>query len=337
MGASSRRRGAASPEGWIRRFRGCRVLVAGDLMLDHFLWGDVDRVSPEAPVPVVRITGETFRLGGAANVMSNVRALGGSVFACGTIGADAAGRELLRLLGEIGVDTAGVWRGRELQTIRKTRVLAQQQQMIRLDREQRDGAGSRAAALARGQLVANIGKADVVVLSDYGKGLVTPELLAMLARMRQRRPFVLVIDPKDVNFPHYSGPSLVTPNREEASRASGIDIRDRASLERAGRELVRRWRAEAVLITRGERGMSLFVAGGPIRHFPTVARRVFDVTGAGDTVVATCALAIGAGADLPTAAVLANHAAGLVVGEVGTATVSAAQLRADLRRRAAGE
>ncbi len=333
MGASSRQR-RVLPESLIRRFRGCRVLVAGDLMLDHFVWGDVSRISPEAPVPVVRVTGESFRLGGAANVMSNLCALGGSVFACGIVGEDGAGRELLRMLAEIGVDTAGVCRGRDIQTIRKTRVLAQQQQMVRLDREQADAGASRAAALARGHLVANLGSADVVILSDYGKGLITPQLLDMLARLRERRPFVLVIDPKDVNFAHYGSASLVTPNRDEASRASGIEIRDRASLEKAGRELVRRWRAEAVLITRGEQGMSLFAAGLPTRHFPTVARRVFDVTGAGDTVVATCALAMAAGADLPTAAVLANHAAGLVVGEVGTATVSAAQLRADLRRRA---
>jgi D-beta-D-heptose 7-phosphate kinase/D-beta-D-heptose 1-phosphate adenosyltransferase len=147
----------------------------------------------------------------------------------------------------------------------------------------------------------------------------------------------LVIDPKDVNFTHYRGASLVTPNRDEASRASGIQIRDAASLERAGVELVRRWQAEAVLITRGEEGMSLFVDGKTTRHFPTVARHVYDVTGAGDTVIATCALALGAGADLPTAAILANHAAGLVVGEVGTATVSAARLRADLLGRAFGQ
>ncbi len=306
-------------------------------MLDHFVWGEVERISPEAPVPVVRVTDESFRLGGAANVMSNLRALGGRVSACGMIGTDGAGRELLRMLAAMEVDTAGVFRSRTERTIRKTRILAQQQQMVRLDREQGDRAGSRAAALARAYVLDKVARADVVVLSDYGKGLITPDFLADLEKVRERRRFQLVIDPKDANFAHYHGASLVTPNRDEASRASGIDIRDRASLERAGRELVRRWNAEAVLITRGEEGMSLFVESGKTKHFPTVARHVFDVTGAGDTVIATCALAIGGGADLPTAAILANHAAGLVVGEVGTATVTAARLHADFRSRPAGK
>jgi D-beta-D-heptose 7-phosphate kinase/D-beta-D-heptose 1-phosphate adenosyltransferase len=337
VGASLRSKTPIAAVDWIRRFAGCRVLVAGDLMLDQFLWGEVERISPEAPVPVVRVTDESSRLGGAANVMSNLRALGGRVAACGSIGADDAGRAMLRMLRELDVDVSGVFRSRSERTIRKTRILAQRQQMIRLDREPRVGGTTQAAAQARGHLLANIGSADVVVLSDYGKGLISPELLQALATMRERRPFRLVIDPKDANFAHYRGASLVTPNRDEASRASGIQIRDGASLERAGVELVRRWRAEAVLITRGEEGMSLFVEGKATRHFPTVARHVYDVTGAGDTVIATCALALGAGADLPTAAILANHAAGLVVGEVGTATVSAAQLRADLLGRAFGK
>src|SRR6185369_6551896 len=181
-----------------------------------------------------------------------------------------------------------------------------------------------------------IARADVVVISDYGKGLITAPLLAALAALRARRPFPLVIDPKKVNYAHYRRPSLVTPNREEASQASGVEIRDAKSLSRAGAVLLERWQAESVLITRGELGMSLFVPGAPERHFPTAARRVFDVTGAGDTVVATCALALGARASLETAAVLANHAAGIVVGEVGTATVSAKQLQAEVSKRRKG-
>ena len=304
-------------------------------MLDQFVWGAVERISPEAPVPVVRVTEESFRLGGAANVMSNVRSLGGAVSACGTIGTDVAGREMTRMLSEMDVDISGVFRSRGEPTIRKTRILAQQQQMVRLDRERGDGVDSRAASRARAYLLGKIARSDVVVLSDYGKGFITPDFLDELAEMRRRRPFTLIIDPKDANFPYYRGASLVTPNRDEASRASGVEIRDAGSLERAGRALVERWQAEAVLVTRGEEGMSLFARDGATRHFPTVARHVYDVTGAGDTVIATCALAIGVGADLPTAAVLANHAAGLVVGEVGTATVTAAQLRADLRSRRA--
>jgi D-beta-D-heptose 7-phosphate kinase/D-beta-D-heptose 1-phosphate adenosyltransferase len=316
----------------IGRFPRVRVLVAGDLMLDHFVWGRVERISPEAPVPVVQVTDESRRLGGAANVIHNIRALGGRVIACGVVGTDAAGRELVAELQRLGVDVAGVMQSRDAATTRKTRIIAHQQQVVRLDREDAAQADSRAAARARGFLLANVRAADVVVISDYGKGLITPALLEALAALRAVRPFPLVVDPKKVNYAHYRLPSLVTPNREEASEASGIDIRDAASLARAGATLLERWQAEAVLITRGEQGMSLFVPDQPPRHFPTVARQVYDVTGAGDTVIATCALALGAGASLEIAAVLANHAAGLVVGEVGTATVSAAELTADVAR-----
>jgi D-beta-D-heptose 7-phosphate kinase/D-beta-D-heptose 1-phosphate adenosyltransferase len=315
----------------IGRFPRVTVLVAGDLMLDQFVWGRVQRISPEAPVPVVHVTAESFRLGGAANVVHNIRSLGGRVLACGSLGRDAPGRRVVAELRRIGADAAGVVLGRGLATTCKTRIIAHQQQVVRLDREDDVKADGAAAARARGFLLAHLWKADVVVLSDYGKGLITPALLAAVAALRARRPFTLVIDPKQSNFAHYRGASLVTPNRDEASVAAGIEIEDEASLVSAGRALLERWRAEAVLITRGEQGMSLFEADRPPRHIPTAARHVFDVTGAGDTVLATCALALGAGASLETAAILANHAAGIVVGEVGTATVSAAQLRAEVR------
>ncbi len=317
----------------IGRFARLRVLVAGDLMLDHFVWGRVERISPEAPVPVVRVTAEDRRLGGAANVVNNIRALGGQVLVCGVVGSDTAGRALLAELRAIGADVRGVVQGRTAATTHKTRIIAHQQQVVRLDREDDGRRDSAAAARARGFLLAHLGQADVVVVSDYGKGLITPALLSALAAVRARRPFPLLIDPKQANFPFYRGASLLTPNRDEASQASGVEIDDAPSLARAGAVLLERWRAEALLITRGEQGMSLFARGAPMRHFPTVARHVYDVTGAGDTVVAACALALGAGASLETAAVLANHAAGLVVGEVGTATISAARLRADLRAR----
>jgi D-glycero-beta-D-manno-heptose-7-phosphate kinase len=323
---SGARRGA----GVVGRFRRVEVLVAGDLMLDQFVWGRVERISPEAPVPIVHVTDESFRLGGAANVVHNVRSLGGRATACGVVGRDAAGRRLLDGLREIGADIAGVFAGADDATTCKTRIIAHQQQVVRLDREVGDGPDGGAGARARGFLLASLWQPDVVVLSDYGKGMITPDLLDSLAALRERRPFALVVDPKQGNFPHYRSASLVTPNLLEASQASGIEIRDEASLSRAGRALLERWQAEAVLVTRGEQGMSLFRRGKPAVHIPTTARRVYDVTGAGDTVIATCALALGAGADLETAALLANHAAGIVVGEIGTATVGAAELRARL-------
>jgi D-glycero-beta-D-manno-heptose-7-phosphate kinase len=317
----------------IARFARVRVLVAGDLMLDHFIWGRVERISPEAPVPVVQVTAESRRLGGAANVAHNLRALGGAVTVCGVVGTDPAGRDLLDGLRRIGADVGGVLQSRGAATTRKTRIIAHQQQVVRLDREDDGQRDSRAAARARGFLLANLRRADVVLVSDYGKGFVTPPLLAALGGLHAERPFPLLIDPKQVNFAHYRGATLLTPNQHEASLAAGIEIRDDASLARVGAALLRRWQAEAVLITRGEHGMSLFAPGVPARHFPTVARHVYDVTGAGDTVVAACALALGAGAGREIAAILANHAAGIVVGEIGTATVTAAQLLADLRQR----
>jgi D-beta-D-heptose 7-phosphate kinase/D-beta-D-heptose 1-phosphate adenosyltransferase len=315
----------------IGRFPRVGVLVAGDLMLDQFVWGRVQRISPEAPVPVVHVTNEGFRLGGAANVVHNIRSLGGRVLACGALGQDVAGRRVVGELRRIGVNAAGVFLGRGQATTCKTRIIAHQQQVVRLDREDDGSADGAAAAKARGFLLAHVWKANVVVISDYGKGLITPPLLAAIAALRARRRFTLVIDPKQSNFGHYRGASLVTPNQGEASVAAGIEITSEASLVAAGRSLLERWQAEAVLITRGEQGMTLFEADRAPRHFPTAARHVFDVTGAGDTVLATCALALGSGASLETAAVLANHAAGIVVGEVGTATVTAAQLKAAVR------
>ena len=188
---------AANPTAAVARFRRVKVLVAGDLMLDHFVWGAVDRISPEAPVPVVRVTAESRRLGGAANVVHNIRALGGAVVACGVVGADAAGRDLLEELRRIGADPGGIVQSRAAVTTRKTRIIAHQQQVVRLDREDEQRRESSAAARARGFLLAHLGDVDVVVISDYGKGVVTPELLAALAAMRRRRPFPLLIDPEE--------------------------------------------------------------------------------------------------------------------------------------------
>lgn len=320
------------PSRFLHRFPGVRVLVVGDLILDQFIWGRVNRISPEAPVPVVQVTAESFRLGGAANVVHNIRALGGAAAACGVVGSDPAGRRLLQGLKAVGASAEGVFVARNGTTTRKMRIIAHQQQVVRLDREEE--CPGKSAARARAFALAHLRQYSVVVISDYGKGMITREFLEELRAARARRPFLLVIDPKKENFPHYRGASLMTPNREEAGLASGVEIRNAASLCLAGKILLERWEAEAVLITRGEEGMSLFRQGRPVRHFPTVARKVFDVTGAGDTVVATCALALGAGAGLEEAAVLANHAAGIVVGEIGTATVAAARLRREFGRRA---
>lgn len=315
----------------LRRFPNVRVLVVGDLMLDEFVWGTVERISPEAPVPVVRVERESLHLGGAANVVANLRALGVQATACGVIGYDPAGDRILEELQQIGASTAGVFRTEAAVTTRKTRVIAHHQQVVRFDRErlvdgERDG-HSLLTFLGR-----QAPRFQAVLVSDYGKGTISPSLLSLLAELRAKRPFVLVIDPKKPNFPHYRNAELITPNVHEAAEAAGVPVVDAASLQRAGSVLLQRWQAQAVLVTQGEKGMTLFRRAARARRFPALARDVFDVTGAGDTVVATCTAALAAGASLEEAAWLANHAAGVVVGKLGTATVTPAELLAAVRR-----
>jgi rfaE bifunctional protein kinase chain/domain len=313
----------------LNEFSKIHLLVVGDLMLDRFIWGDVERLSPEAPVPVLRVCSESSRLGGAANVIHNVRSLGAQVTACGVVGADEAGKTLTDDLGRIGASTSGVFADREIHSIQKTRIIARpsHQQIVRLDRENHQAI--RDATLKRiCQFILNrASRFDAIVVSDYGKGVVHEELLNSLASLAANKDVRIVIDPKRENYRCYQRPSLITPNKEEASDASGIAIRDDRTLSLAGRRLLQMWRAKAVLITRGPEGMSLFRPRQADQDFPTQPREIFDVTGAGDTVVAVCALALAAGARYEEAAVLANHAAGLVGEEVGTVAVPLARLK----------
>ena len=320
-------------KGLVRRFGDVRVLVVGDLMLDRFVWGRVSRISPEAPVPVVQVAREDARPGGAGNVVTNLAALGGRAAACGIVGRDEAGRGLVAALRGLGASTDGVVAASGAPTTQKTRIIAHSQQVVRLDREERPAADGRAARQVRDWVLERRKRFDVLVVSDYGKGVVTRELLAGLAAAHRQAPFTWLVDPKRENFDYYRRVSLVKPNREEAAAAAGVEIRDAESLREAGRRLLEKWEADAVLLSRGEEGMALFKRGGALREFPTAAREVFDVTGAGDTVIATCALALGAGGTLEEATILSNHAAGVVVGKVGTATVSAAELTAALAER----
>jgi D-beta-D-heptose 7-phosphate kinase/D-beta-D-heptose 1-phosphate adenosyltransferase len=315
----------------VRRLAGVRVLVVGDLMLDRFIWGRVERISPEAPVPVVQVTAEDERPGGAGNVVANVAALGGRAAVCGVVGRDPAGQRLVAALRALGAGTEGVLTTGHALTTQKTRIIAQQQQVVRLDQEEAAALDGAAARRLRDHVLRGRARADVLVVSDYGKGAITADVLGALAEAHRRKPFIWLVDPKRQNFAHYRRPSLVKPNREEAAAAAGIDIRDAESLREAGARLIARWEAGAVLISRGEEGLALCKPGGLVEEFPTVAREVFDVTGAGDTLMAACALALGAGGTLEEATVLANHAAGLAVGKIGTATISADELGAALR------
>jgi D-beta-D-heptose 7-phosphate kinase/D-beta-D-heptose 1-phosphate adenosyltransferase len=311
------------------------LLVIGDLMLDRFIWGDVVRLSPEAPVPVLRIAAESFRLGGAANVIHNIRSLGGGATACGVVGKDVAGRRVLEELRRIGASTAGVVADPRYQTIQKTRVIARprHQQIVRLDRENHEAISDRCLKRLRRFVFDRVSRADAVIVSDYGKGVIHETLLTTLADRAAKKQITCVIDPKKENYARYRFPTLVTPNKDEASEASGVTIQDDASLAIAGKKLLQMWHAEAVLVTRGPDGMSLFRGNGRVEHFPTEPKDMFDVTGAGDTVVAVAGLALACGATFEDAAVMANLAAGLVGDEVGTVAVPAAKLKNIIRKK----
>ena len=317
----------------IRRFLGVRILVVGDIMLDRFIWGDVSRISPEAPVPVVVVEKETFLLGGAANVVNNIHSLGGKASLCGVVGDDEMGQKVLKRLGEMGIERSGISIEPGRQTTVKTRIIAHHQQLVRIDRETtRHPKVSTLRSLSE-YLKRNIKSFDGVILSDYGKGLLTRGVVRDVIRKAQQTGKFVMVDPKIKNFFFYRGATVVTPNTGEASSASRISITDEASLNRAGRNLLKRLRCDALVITRGEDGMAIFEPHQKPFLVPTEAREVYDVTGAGDTVIGTMALALGAGASIRRAAELANHAAGIVVGKVGTATVDQEELTSVMKER----
>jgi len=317
------------------KFSSLHLLVIGDLMLDRFIWGEVERLSPEAPVPVLRVVSEDASLGGAANVVQNIRALGGRVTACGIVGRDDAGRRVLQALRNAGASVSGVISDADFQTIQKSRIIASphHQQIVRLDRESRRPIDRRTLGKIRDFVASKAARYHGIVISDYGKGVIHEELLQHVAAAASREKVVTIVDPKKENYDCYRFPTLITPNKTEASEASGIAIHDEMSLDAAGKKLVRKWRAQAVLITRGAEGMSLFRRRLAPKHFPTEPRDVFDVTGAGDTVVAMCALALASGAGFDEAAVLANVAGGFVGDEIGTVAVAAAKIKKVIEER----
>ena len=309
-----------------------RVAVVGDFMLDRYVWGDAGRVSPEAPVPVVHAHREDHRLGGAGNVVANIAELGGSTLCFGLLGEDEAAREMIEGLQELGAQTEGLLRDAERPTIQKIRVMARNQQMLRVDREQAADLDEAAAA----QLVAALAAAewDALVLSDYGKGVLSPQVIEGALAEARRRGVPSVVDPKHRDLGRYRGAGVVTPNRAEAEAAAGTALRDLASLQERGEAMRQEAGLEALLITLGPEGMYLLDGGAPGMLLPTAARQVYDVTGAGDTVVAMLAVARGAGLGLEHSVRLANAAAGLAVAKVGTTAVGRQELLHDLRAAA---
>lgn len=308
------------------RFAAERVVVLGDLMLDRFIWGAVRRISPEAPVPVVEVDRESQHLGGAGNVVANVVALGAHAKPVGVTGDDANADLLDAEFRLAGVETDTVVRDASRPTTTKTRIIAHSQQVVRADRERRHPLSAEISELllhAFGRAIVN---ASAVVVSDYDKGLLGGDVLARALAMARDRGVPVCLDPKVRRFPEYSPVTVVTPNHHEAEAASGLAADSDDEIETCGRRLQEILGGPAVLITRGEAGMTLIDADGSAVHVPTMALEVYDVTGAGDTVIATLALALAAGASMREAAMLSNIAAGVVVGKVGTATLTADEL-----------
>jgi D-glycero-beta-D-manno-heptose-7-phosphate kinase len=316
---------------YISKLKDSRILVLGDLMVDEYIWGNVSRISPEAPVPVVNVTSESLRLGGAGNVVNNIHSLGGKVWLCGVVGNDAMGRKLIHDLRRMGVDTRGIIVEPERVTTVKTRIIAQHQQVVRYDREVARPIQPASIRQVLSFIEENVDQLDAILISDYAKGVVCEPLIKEVRSSARKKEKILAVDPKVKNVPLFQGVTVITPNHYEAGEAAGIWIRSEEDLLKVGRALLDQLRAESILITRGEKGMTLFEKKGEVTHIPTVAQEVFDVTGAGDTVISVLTMALASGASAREAAVLSNFAAGIVVGEIGTATLKAADLEDAVR------
>ena len=325
-------------ESILNRFSRVKLLVVGDVMMDRSILGMVSRISPEAPVPVVVVEKEDFNLGGAANVADNIRSLGGKVSLCGVLGGDENGQKILQRLVEKGIQTQGIFLEQERQTTVKTRIIAHHphyQQLVRVDRETTDHLHTSTSRNISKFLTENTEDFDGVIISDYGKGLLTRKLIRTIIQRAKKAQKLIMVDPKLKNYFAYKGVTVITPNTQEASEASRIPMVGQSSVEKMGIKLLKRLKCNALVITQGEKGMTIFELHQEPCRVPTVAREVYDVTGAGDTVIGTMALALGTGSDVNVkeAASLANYAAGIVVGKVGTATVTLEELKKAIKER----
>jgi len=309
-----------------------RVLILGDVMIDEYLLGSVERISPEAPVPVVEVNSTRTLLGGAANVAANIRAIGDEPVLVGVSGQDDAAEKLGGLLEAKGISRNFIVTDASRPTTLKTRLIAHSQQVVRFDRELRNPLDDATEKIILDRINNIIDSISAVIISDYGKGVITPSLLSAVTDICNERSIFIAVDPKETNFHNYRRVSLITPNHHEAGFAYGRKILSETDLHEVGNGLLEKLEVRSLLITRGAEGMSLFSTEGEPTHIPTFARKVYDVTGAGDTVIASFVSAICAGATLSEAAVFANAGAGFTVGEIGTATISLPQLQSELTR-----
>ena len=305
---------------------GAEIAVIGDVMLDKFVWGRVSRISPEAPVPVVQVAEETYHLGGASNVASNLQTLGAKPLLVGVVGSDGTGQNLRSVLAAQNVADTHLLEDKSRRTTVKTRIIAHGQQVVRADWESTTALSEASQARVLEQSRKVLEHAKVIVLSDYGKGALTPLVIEQIIALAEARKIPVLVDPKLRNYTYFRKVHLVTPNLLEAELITGRTTKDDAELSEVASQILEELACNAVLLTRGEHGMSLYEQAAKPLHIPATAREVFDVTGAGDTVIATAALSLAAGATLTEAAILANMAAGIVVGKLGTATVTSEEL-----------
>ncbi|MFY9402336.1 MAG: D-glycero-beta-D-manno-heptose-7-phosphate kinase [Candidatus Omnitrophota bacterium] len=325
----------------VKRLNKARVLVIGDIILDEYLWGGVERISPEAPVPVVWANKLTHAPGGASNVAYNISSYGACASLCGVIGKDKNASVLLKVLRKEGIDTKGVFVLPDRCTTVKTRVVAGNQQVVRVDWEHREPLSKGLILKLFNFVKKNIKGVDAIIIEDYGKGVVNAQLLKMLIRLARQHKKIILVDPKEDNFQYYQKVTSITPNRKELENAvRSLKIKDAKNrlklnsdkfftdedIDKAGRKILEYLRLDSLLVTLGENGIRLFEKRGKVTHIPTVAQQVFDVSGAGDTVIATFALSLAVGASREEAARIANYAAGIVVGKLGTAVATKKEL-----------
>lgn len=318
----------------IEKFSKVKVLIVGDVMLDRYWWGSVSRISPEAPVPVVKLERTSIAAGGAANVAANVVGLGAETFLVGIVGDDSEARNLAEILENSKISAAHLISLNNRQTSVKTRIIAHSQQVVRLDQENTSAISESDAEKIFEKIEKAFKEADIVIVSDYAKGFLVENLLSRLITKCGVENKRILVDPKGKDYTKYKGATLLTPNQKEATDACGLEEGEKNAVEKAGKILLENISTESVLITQGEKGMTLFQKNGEIHRFDALARKVYDVTGAGDTVIAALAVAIGAGLNFFEAAKLANIAAGLVVEQIGTTAITREMLENALTEKA---
>ncbi len=309
-----------------KSLNGKTVAIVGDLMLDRYVWGQVKRISPEAPVPIVEVENESVRLGGAANVSNNINSLGGIPLLLGVVGNDISGKLLKEISIEQGSDPSGIIVDDARPTTVKTRVIAFNQHVVRIDNESRSEISKSTQIKIMEILKSNISKIDAIIFQDYNKGVIVKDLIHNIISLAKAHDKIITVDPKYNNFFEYKNVFVFKPNRKETEEALGIKLNDQHTLESAGKKLLESLHSNNVIITRGEYGMSIFKNNSEVKHIPTTARKVADVSGAGDTVISTLTMAITAGADIYEAAVLANTAGGIVCADVGIVPIDKEEL-----------